>query len=229
MYRGYARAHEPEAQWWGDKNNPFRDHLPTLRALYPSARFVHLVRDGRALLASAQQLATIRSTSTYFPRLPVDPVTSAADWVHGVEQITRQLSDCDPRYCCQVRYEDLVTDFETTMATICQMLGLSYQSSMRDFDVANRTRSLEPAEYDEWKGRTRHPLTAERADAWTATLGQSDSDLYSALAGPMLRRFGYAVSPGRAPSRMQRVQFRRQIEARRLRSLARQLRARVGH
>jgi len=225
LYKNYAHIHDSTAYWWGDKNNPFHHHIPTLCKMYPQARFVHLIRDGRAVLASAQQLATIDSSSSYFPKLAVDAVTSAANWVHGVHEITRQLSRCESARWRQVRYEDLVADFEVEMQPICTMLDVSYESAMMNFDVANRNRSLEPSEYDAWKSRTRDPLTTERAEAWKSGLSSADSELYASLTRVTLERFGYETASPRPSSAADRVRFASEVQKLKLQSIARGMRA----
>ena len=39
---------------WGDKSPNYRNDLPALRALYPGARFVHIIRDVRDVSLSSQ-------------------------------------------------------------------------------------------------------------------------------------------------------------------------------
>ena len=42
-----AYAAERGKRRWGDKTPLYMQHLPLLERLFPSARFVHLIRDGR--------------------------------------------------------------------------------------------------------------------------------------------------------------------------------------
>jgi hypothetical protein len=37
---------------WGDKSPPYTAHIPLLARLFPQARFVHVIRDGREVAAS---------------------------------------------------------------------------------------------------------------------------------------------------------------------------------
>ncbi|MBN9588671.1 MAG: sulfotransferase [Alphaproteobacteria bacterium] len=47
-----AAIHHSRARLWGDSSNKLSWLIPDLAALYPDARFVHLVRDGRKVTSS---------------------------------------------------------------------------------------------------------------------------------------------------------------------------------
>ena len=47
-----AAVHRSRAQHWGDSSNKLSWLIPDLATLFPSARFVHLVRDGRKVASS---------------------------------------------------------------------------------------------------------------------------------------------------------------------------------
>src|SRR5476649_1701529 len=47
-----AAVHHSAAAYWGDSSNKLSWLIPDLAALFPGARFVHLVRDGRKVASS---------------------------------------------------------------------------------------------------------------------------------------------------------------------------------
>src|SRR5207247_397312 len=53
VYAVYAEAHGKSR--FGDKTPPFLMHVRTLAELFPEARFVHLVRDGRDVALSLRE------------------------------------------------------------------------------------------------------------------------------------------------------------------------------
>ena len=58
---------------WGDKNNYYIHHIPLLKRLYPKAKYIHLVRDGRDVACSYLELEhSIDKEVLYRPNLPVD-------------------------------------------------------------------------------------------------------------------------------------------------------------
>ena len=47
VYECFARRQNPGFTRWGDKNNHYLHNIPRLKALYPLAFFIHIVRDKR--------------------------------------------------------------------------------------------------------------------------------------------------------------------------------------
>ena len=180
LYEHFANLKGNGGRLWGDKNNPFHHYVFVLRRLFPNARFLHLVRDGRAVYGSFVELGRKEGQAEYFPSLPNSPEQAAAQWVSAVRQIERSLQTS--ANALTVRYEDLVTDFESIMTTVCQFLGLQYEPAMRDFHSLNRTQQLEPREYDTWKWRTREQVTTS---SYASVEGNLDRE-----PATCFRRFG---------------------------------------
>lgn len=99
---------------WGDKRPSYAQNLDALFAMFPDAQFVNVVRDPRACvasmgkwwdgwgrLASAVEIweRTDKTVQSALDRLPSDRIT-------------------------EVRYEDLVTDPQRTLESLCAFLAL---------------------------------------------------------------------------------------------------------
>ena len=52
---------------------------------------------------------------------------------------------------------------------------------------------MEPTEYDDWKWRTKQPLTPVRLKTWKKELTSEEIDVVTGLTFPMLKRHGYAT------------------------------------
>jgi Sulfotransferase family len=92
VYATYAASQGKTGSRWGDKNNFYRHHLAELATLFPSAGFVHIVRDGRDVAASYRALSTLSAGSKYAPRLPTAIAEIAADWISGVRAFREHAS-----------------------------------------------------------------------------------------------------------------------------------------
>lgn len=117
----YAQQQNKEqAQIWVDHTPENISYAQSLKALFPEARFIHIVRDGRAVAASIMPLDwgpnSIMKTSRWWMRMMSFGL--AAEKALGPELVLR------------VKYEDLVLDPPSTMQTISQFLGIEYQPSM---------------------------------------------------------------------------------------------------
>lgn len=193
LYQAYPRIEATKTFIWGDKNTAYFQYINILSWLYPKAKFIHLVRDGRAVLASYQALNKRKqeNESVRFPVLPSQPIVAATRWISAVQTIEQAFSKKRKDQCVTVRYEDVVCDFENEMTKVCKFLNVDYESDMVNFHKLNEKHSLEPREYDSWKWRTRKPITAERVDDWKKSLSDSDIARFERIAETQLTKFGY--------------------------------------
>ena len=96
----------------GDKTPAHSHHIPTLRALFPKARFVHMLRDGRDVAVSAfhHQQRILRQLGQADPNASID--TGAPDMLHKWAQFTRAVLKAEQagQTMHTVRYEAMLSD-----------------------------------------------------------------------------------------------------------------------
>ncbi len=190
IYRGYQSAKGfASGMYWGDKNNAFGNYIDVLTFLYPNARFVHIVRDGRAVLHSYKKLQ-VDATQKYAPNLPQDSFSVGFDWDDMVNRIDRHLNRYAKGRYVVVRYEDILDRPDHEMRKICDFLGLNYEPSMLEYHIASKKHSHEPKSYH-WKKNTRAPIQVKRKDAWTKKLLPKDVETFEAIAKPVMERHQY--------------------------------------
>lgn len=190
LYREYqtVRGFE-ETAIWGDKNNAYGNYIDVLSYLYPSARFIHLVRDGRAVLNSYKKLK-VDEKQKYAPLLPKDARSVAQKWIDLTGRIDKHLRKYAPERHMTIRYEDLVSEFDTAAKRLCDFLGIEYDVNMQHFDELNRRYELEPREYG-WKENTFKPINQARCDSWRTELNDDDIRVFEVEAATALARYGY--------------------------------------
>ena len=100
VYETYAAARGKER--WGDKTPMYMQRLPMLEGLFPTALYVHLIRDGRdCALSFAQMPAGIVTRSWAHPR---DAAGFACQWRAEVVAARELGLRAGPRYS-ELRYE----------------------------------------------------------------------------------------------------------------------------
>jgi len=105
---------------WGDKTPSYVRILPQLSELYPEAKFIHLIRDGRDVVRS------FRSTGWHGPRLHA----STDEWKEAIRcAVSYRSSALAPRIM-EVRYEDLVLHTEPTLRALCTFLAEEFDPAM---------------------------------------------------------------------------------------------------
>ena len=108
---------------WGDKTPPYVSIIPGLLSLYPDARIIHLIRDGRDVARSFQ------ATGWYGPWLH----KNTSEWKGAI----RLIRDCRRNHpglgIYEVRYEDLVLNTEETIHALCRNLDITFEPGMLDW------------------------------------------------------------------------------------------------
>ena len=185
FYRVYAAGRGKAIV--GDKTPRFFDKVGDLNTFYPTARFIHIVRDGRDTYASQRRMG-----------YRANPAVAALEWRCKVDWARRQLAALDPSRSRELRYEDLVARPEECMQDICALLGLEYDSAMLDFW---RDSALFIG-----KHHSRfifRPVSQDNVGKWKKSMGEREVVLFDAVAGERLRELGYETGP--APTAAQRL------------------------
>jgi len=169
----------------GDKTGEYARAVPTLHALWPSARIVHLIRDGRDVALSVLSWKE-RPGAARFSTWHEDPVMTTAFWWSRNVRLGREGgADLAGRLYYELRYEELVTRPEAECAELCHFLDLPYDDAMVRFH----------------EGRTRHepgltpkkgwrPITPNLRN-WREQMPAADIERFEAAAGDLLHELGY--------------------------------------
>lgn len=192
-------------------------------SLFPQAKFVHVVRDPRAVVAS------LRGASKGWGEAwaPHGAGRGARLWRDAVTA-ARSVREQTDRYL-EVRYEALHADTPGELARILSFLGLAA-------DEAHCRRAAEACRFDDLKARKaqlRAPWDVNRQsdgffrkgvpDGWREELSRTDLRLVEAVAWDLMRTLGYEPVHARRP----RVTFSAWAH-RKLRHLARQAHRATG-
>jgi hypothetical protein len=108
---------------WGDKTPGYINHMPLLKALFPEAKFIHMIRDPRDYCLSVRKSF---KKSIY---------RAAVRWRQGVEDAHRYGTRLGKDYH-EVRYELLLEQPVPTMTQVASFVGVSYDDGMVDLASA---------------------------------------------------------------------------------------------
>jgi subfamily B ATP-binding cassette protein MsbA len=163
--------------------------IPRLHELWPSARFVHVIRDGRAVYLSARKLIKVDRMALDFSTWKEDPVSTLALWWEWHVRLGRETGTrlSDSLYY-EIRYEDLVYDSRSTCAELCRFLGIPAGEEFLRLvvDWAGPSRG---------SGQAPWPSDSPQID-WRSGMAAPDIDRFEAAAGEALEEFGYGRAIG---------------------------------
>lgn len=175
-----------ERPFWGEKSphNVFR--LSYIWKHFPNARFVHIIRDGRDVACSLRNHPRhVRIGQEYFPTQIRRPIGNCIDkWARAVRAGIRHRHD--PRYL-EVRYEDLVTDYEGATRRIIDHLGVEWHEELLRREEIQETKRNPEIVNPEVRG----PLYTHAVARWKKDLSEAELATIESHAGQLLRSLGY--------------------------------------
>jgi hypothetical protein len=159
----------------------------TLHELFPDARIVHLIRDGRDVALSATNWRRAERLAEDFSTWRAEPLSTAALWWEWHVRRGREAgAEIGPEHYRELRYEALVADPEGECRALAEFLGIPYDDGMVRFHEG-KTR-------DEAGLDAKHawlPPTPGLRD-WRTQLDPEDVERFEAVAGDLLEELGYA-------------------------------------
>ncbi|HEY6776069.1 MAG TPA: sulfotransferase [Thermoleophilaceae bacterium] len=171
----------------GDKTPRYVRSLPTLHALWPEARFVHIIRDGRDVCLSVLNWG--KGPTGRFSAWAEDPVSVVALWWRWHVLLGRQDGGAlGGRLYHELRYESIVSAAERECAALCEFLGLAYDEAMLRFHEGRERGEPRLDAKKAWR-----PVTSGLRN-WREQMPAADVERFEAAAGDVLAELGYARS-----------------------------------
>ena len=180
-YEAYAARFGKER--WGDKTPHYVHHVDRLLEIWPEARVVVLVRDGRDVTLSLRRM----------PFGPNNAWAAGQWWARGIRAGRRAERD-HPGRVATVRYEDLVRDPPAEVARVCAFLGLRYTDAMLALEQVDPARIV--PDQRSWFPTLFDGITMNAAGRWRHEMPPRDQRLFLAFARDELAELGYPVPVG---------------------------------
>jgi hypothetical protein len=170
----------------GDKTPRYVRSIPLLHALFPQARFVHLIRDGRGTALSLLNWRKAAKLARNFPTWKEHPVTTAALWWEWQVLLGREARDSlGPGLYHEARYEALVADASGGLEPLCAFLDLPFDEEMPRYHEGRQRDEDGLSAKSAWL-----PPTPGLRD-WRRQMAAEDIERFEAAAGDLLEELGY--------------------------------------
>jgi len=179
----------------GDKTPRYARRVRTLHDLWPSTRFIHLIRDGRDVCLSVLNWGKADRALGRFATWGEDPVTTAALWWEWHLRAAREAGESlGPSLYHEARYESLVSQPAAECERLCEFLDLPYDDAMlRFYEGRQRTDPGLDAK-KAWR-----PVTTGLRD-WRSHMVAEDTERFEAAVGGLLDELNYPLAAsGRNP------------------------------
>lgn len=177
FYQYYGKQKFPAGKRWGDKTplNTYHTHL--IDPLFPQAQYIHIIRDGRDVVASYLKAGLYQNEQEACHRW-LNSIKLAQDFGHKV----------GPARYLEIRYEDLVRQPEPTIQQICTFLTLPYQPHMLTFwQQAHTLGDTQLAHHH----NIRNPINEKSIGKWQQTLSPTSQEYIKNQLHPLLIQLKY--------------------------------------
>jgi len=175
LYSSYCKYEGK--QLWGDKSL-FFNWIDILYTLFPEAKFIHIVRDGRDVFNSWRKIDPLMN----------NVAVAALDWSFKLSRIERSFSKLPKSNYMTLRYEDLLSEPEESVKSICNFIGVSYEPAMLEF---YKTSHYYIGEHH--SELIFGPLKKDNCYKWKKTLTKREINIYTFLAKNTLNKYGYEI------------------------------------
>lgn len=190
LIRSFYSSMRPAAVYWGDKNPHYAAPgnggcLETIASLFPGSRFIHIIRDGRDVVASLIRKKKPDGT----PWIGFEEAHRV--WMDHVD-MGRAFGSMLPvhRYH-ELRYEDLIADDVAVARRVFDFLGMAMDPAVVAFCRQQRH------ERTPLSGPTRDLSAGGAAESsWSSVLTEEQQELSLALMRSTLLGLGYAEHRG---------------------------------
>ncbi len=158
---------------WCEKTPMHALHISALSNVFPDARFIHIIRDGRACAAS------------FHRRWGYSPELTMYRWKNVVNAARAQGKEIPGKYL-EITYEDLVTAPEKIMYDICKFLSIDFHENVL---YPSRTRQVTT-------GSTIKEIVKKK-EIWPDYFSKNMISRLETIAGSSLHQLGYKTGkPG---------------------------------
>lgn len=152
---------------WGDKTPEYNQYLPELLTIFPQARFIHMVRDGRDVVLSAMQ--------KHFGAQNI--VIGARYWCASLKNIQHFKQLVAKESLLEIRYENLMDQPVVEFTRIIHFLQIA--------DASGQLQAI----LDEQLAQELKPANTEK---WRTKLTAQENELFERVGGHYLKIYNFA-------------------------------------
>ena len=176
FYQLYAQHHNKSI--WGDKTPSFFRMIPVIAQLFPDAKFINVIRDGRDIYLSWKKMDHSKSNIA----------VGALEWKYKISKSANDLQEYAFGRFLNMRYEDLVSDPRDALEGVCRFLDIPFESTMLDF-WKNSSRFIG----DHHSSLIFQPPSTASVGKWKTVLSALENNIFESIAYDCLVKYNYPL------------------------------------
>ncbi|MGE9270712.1 MAG: sulfotransferase family protein [Verrucomicrobiales bacterium] len=164
-----------------------------LKRIYPTAKFLHVQRDGRDVAISTLRAFAGGITPNHFQQGfgPVTLWNTLIRWRSFDQAITQSLASLPQARRFLLKYEDLVSHSETTLRSVFKWLDLEWDPDVLDYKKGTEKSALPDHEKGSVDVKTKSRIETSSVERWTQLIDESCFESLDTEFGEDLVHCGY--------------------------------------
>lgn len=195
LYGWYAEQNQ--AQRWGDKTPIYASYVDVVHAIFPEAKFLHILRDpfdaGISLLEKYQKR-----------EFHIDIGFAAYNWVRRIQDAQAAGMRLGRERYLELRYEALVRNPEKEIRNVCAFLGEEFVPAML---VHHDTAQQHVPQDSYFFANVRNPIDTGSLGRGRRALSAGDRRVIQRVAGPLMLALGYPLDDLGSMSPVEEARF----------------------
>jgi hypothetical protein len=156
--------------------------IPQINQIFPTAQFIHVIRDGRDSALSAQQKWGSQ-------RWYMDNYYLLKNWQRHVQAGLQAGRDLDASRYFEISYETLVQYPHETIEQVCEFLGEDFHP-----DLLDHTKLAQAVIGPDGHTEVRQPINTNSVGRWQQEMTVFDRKMANRLIGETLEAMGYTLA-----------------------------------
>lgn len=165
-------------QRWLEKTPDHLEYIQSIRTFFPQSPIIRIIRDPRDVALSLTKVPW-----------GAQSVIEALFFLRRLDDASAPFFVTDEN-AYTLHYEDLVSDSEGTLRTLCAFLGEAFEMGMLDTSKSGRRINSRNAP---WKEKVSKPVDKSRVEVWRHELTAVENRLVEAVFGDRIAAYEYVV------------------------------------
>lgn len=167
---------------WAEKTPRNLLYLDLIRAEFPKAKIIRIIRDPRDSALSMRKLPW--ASDEYLPNLIL-----WCEWYHASDTFFEH-----DKGSISIIYEDLVKNPNKVLHSVCDFIGEKFELGMLD---TSKSGKMVSTQNETWKQQVSKTLAPSRLYRWKLELSSNQNVISESIAYKWLLKFGYQTSSPR--------------------------------
>lgn len=177
-----------ENSLWGIKAPVLIASINRILSVYPSAKILHIVRDGRDVCLSYQNIHA-KSQVKFGPK---GLLANALYWIDGLRRIEDARSS---KQIYEFRYEDLLIDPQAELQKICDFIGIEYDEAMeQNYYKKGKNQNIDSSKLlQNIHSKVTKKIDSSNTKKYLTAMPKLNRFVFELIAAPYLQRYNYCL------------------------------------